>query len=146
MGIVAGVIGLASAYDQSKAARRAERKQKEANRIQKAAAAAQKGIERRKAISGARQIQASNIAGAVGQGISIGSSPLQGAQAAIGSGLGSSFSQQGRESTSSQQTFDLRQSAAFTEANARANAAFAQAVAGTSKAIGDAIPKPVPTG
>ena len=122
-----GVSRAASSIDQKKAAERSERRQKQANRIQKAKAAAQQSIERRKAIAGARQLQASNIAGAVGQGITIGSSPLQGAQAAIGSGLGSSFAQQGRETLSGQQSFDLRQRAKFAQANAQANANLTQA-------------------
>ena len=132
--ITSAIGSTASAIDQQKAGKRAERRQKQANRIQKAKAAAQQSIERRKAIAGARQLQASNIAGAIGQGISVGSSPLQGAQAAIGSGLGSSFAQQGRETTSGQQSFDLRQQAAFTQANAQANANLTQAGVGLLKA------------
>ena len=122
-----GVSRGAASIDQKKAAERAERRQRQANRIQRARAAVQQSVERRKAIAGARQLQARNIAGVIGQGVTAGSSPLQGAQAAIGSGLGSSFAQQTRATTSDQQSFDLRQRAAFAQANAQANANLTQA-------------------
>ena len=134
IGATSAILSGKAAREQKKAGEDAEKKQKQANRIEKAKAAAQQSIERRKAIAGARQVQASNVAGAVSQGITAGSSPLQGAQAAIGSGLGSSFAQQGRETLSGQQSFDLRQQAAFTQANARINANLTQAGIGLLEA------------
>jgi len=130
--IIATVAGtaysVASSIDQKKAAERGEKKQKEANRIQKATAEVGRGIARKRALAQARQAQASNLAGGIGQGITEESSALQGAQSAIGSNLGTSLSSANRSFTSSQQTFDLRQSASNTLANSRANAAISSAV------------------
>jgi len=124
---LSGGAQVASAVDQRKAAKRAERKQQRANDIERARADVNRGIERRRAIAKARQAQASNFAAGISSGITASSSPLQGAISSIGADLGTSQSFANAAFTSGQQSFDLRQSAAFTTANANANAAIVNA-------------------
>lgn len=126
--IAAAAAGTASAVDQKKAADRAEKRQKKANRVEKAKAEAQRSIERRRAINEARRARQANIASSQGMGILGMSSALQGAQGALGANLATSLASENRSFVSGQQSFDLRQSAASTLQNSRANAAIAGAV------------------
>ena len=124
-----------TAHEQKKALKKSEKEQKHANRIEKAKAEITRGLERKRALANARQGTALNIAGASAQGISEGSSALQGANAAIQSNLGTSVANANRSFVTQQQTFDLRQSAMNREANAAANAAIAQSISSASTRV-----------
>lgn len=119
-----------SALEQRQDAKRSERVQKKANKIQQAKASVERSLARKQAVSRARIAQQSNIAGAVNQGVSSGSSALQGSQAALGSNLATSVASSNRAFTSGQQTFDLRQQSSFIQQNSQANAAILGAVSG----------------
>lgn len=112
-----------AAKTQERAQRRAERRQAEANRINKAKANVQRAIERRRAVAQARQGQAINAAQGVALGIGEQSSALQGANAVIGSNLASSVAGANREFVTGQQTFDLAQASARDVAGANRRAA-----------------------
>lgn len=136
MAITATVAGIAAAgtaaqidaaKSQKRAARRAENRQKEANRIEKAKSAVQRAVERRKSVQQLRQAQAFNIAGGVASGFSEGSSAIQGVNSALGSNFASGVASQNRSFVSGQQSFDLRNEAQFDLARTNANAALKSA-------------------
>ena len=130
--IGAGVLGIGvsgySAYRQRQDTKKAERRQRRANRIERARAAAEQSVERRRAVAIARQAQARNLAAGVSQGLLEGSSPIQGANSSIQSDLGSSIASANRSFNSSQQSLNQRQSASNSIARGQASAAFANVV------------------
>lgn len=123
------VVGpIKSARDQKKASERAARRERKANRIEKARAEATRSIARRKARAQARQAQEFNLAAAEAQGISAGSSALQGAQGSLLSNLSTSLAGETRSFVSAGQSFGLRQQAQNILSKSRADAAIQQTV------------------
>lgn len=126
----AAVGGSVHAREQvNKAGRESTRQQLKSFRVSKATAAVERSISRRKAVAETRRRQASNISEGANIGI-LGSSPLQGSLASISSSLSTGLAGQQRSFASGQQIFDLRQSAAFTEAAGARKAGTTQALSG----------------
>lgn len=118
----------ASHFEQKKAARKAERQQDHANRVEKVSAQVRNSTQRRKAVAQARMAQAQNQAGAGGQVQN--SSGLAGSNAAIASQAGANIGTQGQNLLSKQASFDLRQSAQDTLQKGQQRAADFGAAAG----------------
>lgn len=114
-GLAAG--GSAYQYEagkkQERAQRRAEKRQAESNRINKARSDVERALSRRRAVGQARQAQALNMASGLAAGIGQQSSALQGVNSAVGSNLTRSVSQANRAATTGQQTFDLANASAL---------------------------------
>lgn len=123
-----------AARQQEKANRRSRRLQQRANRIQSASSSVERARQRRRAVANARVAQAQNLAAAASQG-TLGSSPLQGAQASISSGLAENLAGINRQFTTAQTTFDLRQQAADAEARGRERADRTRAIGQGAQAI-----------
>lgn len=101
--------GLPQMAIQSRAADKAEDKQKRANRVAKASSQVENARQRRKAIAQSRIVQAQNIANQ-GQNVQ-GSSGLAGVQSSLASQLGANFATQRAGVSNQQNIFDLNQQA-----------------------------------
>ena len=130
--LFASATGVPQFFEQRKAARRAEREQKEANRIAQAQAQVENARRRRRAIAQARIAQAANAA-SVGSNIQS-SSALAGVQSGLATQLGANIAAQQQQINTQQGIFDANQRAAdaIRTGQERVGALNAFAQAGTS--------------
>lgn len=122
----AALVGISTAaqiaghFEEKKAARKAKRKQDEANRIETVSAQVRNSTQRRRAIAQARIAQAQNQANAGGEVQN--SSALQGVNSGIAGQLGANIGAQNQTLGSQQNAFNFRQSAQDTLSRGRQRA------------------------
>lgn len=108
-GLFASATGVPQYFEGKKAARKAERKQEHANRIEQASAQVRNATERRRAIARARMAAAQNTASVGGDLQS--SSGLAGSNAGLATQTGANIGTQQQTLASQQASFDFRQGA-----------------------------------
>lgn len=144
MSVIPGVTLLASAvagvsqhFEAKKAARKAERKQEHANRVESVSAQVANARSRRQAIAQARIAQAQNMAATSGQVQS--SSASSGTNAALASQLGANIGSQQQSIASQQAAFDFRQGAQRALDRGQQRVGAWNAVGDTTKFVADSF-------